>query len=42
MITMTVGLEATNALWARDRSERTIDSIDFVSSNHVGYLAPAT
>ena len=40
MITMTVALEATYTLWAPDGSERTVDSVDFVTANHANILRP--
>jgi CO/xanthine dehydrogenase FAD-binding subunit len=40
MITMTVALEAVYTLWAPDGSERTVDSVDFVTGNHANVLAP--
>ena len=40
MITMTVALEATYTLRARDGSERTVDAVDFVTGNHRNMLAP--
>ena len=40
MITMTVALEAAYTLWAPDGSERTVDSLAFVTGNHANVLAP--
>ncbi|WP_123028001.1 FAD binding domain-containing protein [Mycolicibacterium stellerae] len=40
MITMTVALEATYTLQARDGSERSVDAVDFVTGNHENILAP--
>ncbi|MGZ6779946.1 MAG: FAD binding domain-containing protein [Mycobacterium sp.] len=39
MITMTVALEATYTLQATDGSERTVDAVDFVTSDHENILA---
>jgi CO/xanthine dehydrogenase FAD-binding subunit len=40
MITLTVALEATYTLWARDGSQRTVEAVDFVTGNHENILAP--
>ena len=40
MITLTVALEATYTLQARDGSERTVAAADFVTGNHQNILAP--
>src|ERR1700761_1111297 len=40
MITMSVALEGTYALWGADGSERTVDAADFVTGNHENILRP--
>ncbi|WP_431681482.1 FAD binding domain-containing protein [Kitasatospora sp. KL5] len=40
MITLTVALEATYELWARDGSVRTVDAHDFVTGNNRNVLEP--
>jgi CO/xanthine dehydrogenase FAD-binding subunit len=40
MISMSVALEAAYTLWAPDGSERTVDSLDFVTGNHENILQP--
>jgi CO/xanthine dehydrogenase FAD-binding subunit len=40
MITMTVALEASYALWSPDGTERTVDAADFVTGNHENVLLP--
>jgi CO/xanthine dehydrogenase FAD-binding subunit len=40
MITLTVALEATYTLWARDGSQRSVEAVDFVTGNHENILAP--
>lgn len=40
MISLTVALEATYTLWARDGTTREVAAIDFVTGNHANVLAP--
>jgi CO/xanthine dehydrogenase FAD-binding subunit len=40
MITMTVALEATYALWSADGRERTVAAVDFVTGDHANVLEP--
>jgi CO/xanthine dehydrogenase FAD-binding subunit len=40
MISLTVALEATYALWPRDGEPRHVAAIDFVTGNHSNVLAP--
>jgi CO/xanthine dehydrogenase FAD-binding subunit len=40
MITMTVALEATYALWSASGRERCVEAADFVTGNHANVLGP--
>ncbi|MGH3645169.1 MAG: FAD binding domain-containing protein [Mycobacterium sp.] len=40
MITMTVALEATYALWPASGGERRVEAVDFVTGNHENVLGP--
>ncbi|HEY5425279.1 MAG TPA: FAD binding domain-containing protein [Candidatus Tumulicola sp.] len=40
MISLTVALEGTYALWPRDGASRDVPAVDFVTGNHANVLAP--